>query len=152
MGRKADWVIERELALRREPWTLKGPGRLVKVVDGSQTRESVGGYITTGIHLVGKTALQIRQALGLNTDYHGNGVRIYKLARLPHLDEYEYDLTAKFPGGLSYNPGSDNEAKYPEGSDKIPQWKVLDNQLIAVLPDSLTLHLAQRLSYDWLLK
>ncbi|HXC96044.1 MAG TPA: hypothetical protein VNU92_10095 [Edaphobacter sp.] len=148
---KADWIIERELALRREPWTLNGPGRLVKVVNSGESRTEIEGYVTTGIHLLGRTAVGIRKALGLNTDHLGVGLRVYKLARFPHLDEYEYDLSAKFPGGLSYYPQSEEEAKYLEGDSRIPQWKIIKGAAIPVLPDFQELTLSDRLMYSWLL-
>ena len=152
MGRKADWIIERELALRKEPWTLVGPGRLVKVVNAGTERTAAMGYITTGQSLLGKTALAIRNALGLNAEDIDKGLRIYKLARFPYLDEYEYELTAKYPDGLSHNPQSDKAAKYLEGSDHIPQWTILAGARIPVKPDFLELALSEKFNYDWLLR
>jgi hypothetical protein len=152
MGRKANWIIEKELALRKEPWTLKGPGRLVKVVTEGEERAAASGYITTGGRLLGMTAFEIRRALGLNVDNMKRGVRVYKLARFPYLDEYEYDLTAKYPGGLSYNPQTEEKAKYLEGSERIPQWHILEGATIPVQPDFLELTFGTKFTYEWLLK
>jgi hypothetical protein len=82
-----------------------------------------GGYITLGKFLIGKTPEQIVAALGLKAIEFTNGARIYKFARLPQSSEYEYDLTAQFPGGLAYIPGL-SDPSYPSGSRKILQWKI----------------------------
>lgn len=133
MARMEDWQREAHDALRRELWTLKGYNAVVKVVPAGSSTPRAGGYITLGKFLIGKTPEQIVTALGLNAREFTNGARIYKFTRLPQASEYEYDLTAEFPGGLAYVPGL-SDPSYPPGSRKVPQWKIRKDVQIPVDP------------------
>jgi len=105
MARVQDWQHEVRDGLRRENWSLKGPNRIVKVLPLSAgTPSGLGGYITTGSSLLGKTPEQIQHALGLKARYLANGAAIYRFTRLPLTHEYEYELTAYYPDGLAFNP------------------------------------------------
>jgi hypothetical protein len=79
-----------------------------------------------------------------------NGARIYHLRRLPQTSEYDYELTAEFPGGLAYNPAS-SDPSYPPGSRKIHQWKIKDGVQIPVdSTNFLDLKPAQTFPGSWL--
>jgi len=121
MPRMNDWQREAHEAVRREVWSLRGPNQIVKVVPGGGGSAShLGGYITVGRFLLGKTPQQIEDALGLPHGFLRNGARIYRFTRLPLVQEYEYELTTDHPGGLAYNPAYSDPA-YPPGSPKIHQ-------------------------------
>jgi hypothetical protein len=109
MARMQGCQIQAHEGRRREICTLRGPTQVVKVVPlpapGTDPEEEVGGYIIVGKFLLGKTPLQMGQALGLPPSKLQNGARAYRFARLPQVSQYEYELTTYFPGGLAYNPG-----------------------------------------------
>jgi hypothetical protein len=70
MARMNDWQREIHEGTRRENWTLRGPNRVVKVVPlGGSPQNALGGFITVGSALLGKTPSQIEQALGLKRNY-----------------------------------------------------------------------------------
>jgi hypothetical protein len=152
MARMEDWQRDVDDGLRRENWSLKGPKRIVKVRPGGEkTLPALGGYITSGIFLSGKTPLQIEQTLGLPQGYLTSGARIYRFIRLPMIHEYEYELTAHYPGGLAFNPASSNPA-FPPGSAHVHQWRIKDGiQLPVDLRNILNLMPGQRFPYEWLL-
>jgi hypothetical protein len=152
MARQEDWKKEVRSAVRRENWSLSGPNRVVKVSPLQvPPRSEVDGYITTGQFLVGKLPSQIECALGLPLNYLCFGARIYRLLRLPMAHEYEYELTARFPDGLAFNPAH-SDPRYPAGSNKIHQWRIKKGFAVAVDDAaSLVLHPGQRFPYNWLL-
>jgi hypothetical protein len=39
--------------------------------------------------------------------------------------EYEYEMTALFPGGLAFSPAHNNP-EHPSGSPKMHQWNIKD--------------------------
>jgi hypothetical protein len=132
MARIEDWTREAHDAVRREMWSLSGPNKIVKVVKaGGTVAASLGGYITLAKYLINKTPAQIERDLGLHSDDLAGGARIYRFTRLPQSSEYEYDLTAEFPGGLAYYSGSSNNP-YPPGSRTIHQWKIRPGVTIPV--------------------
>ena len=151
MARITDWQREAHEAKRREVWSLRGPNQIVKVLPaGGAPASALGGYITIGRFLLNKTPTQIEIALGLQHGYLAKGARIYRFARLPELSEYEYELTAEFPGGLAYVPAHSNPS-YPPGTSKIPQWRIKPGAHIPV--DSrnfLDLKPGQVFPYPWL--
>lgn len=151
MARMNDWQREVYDATRRETWTLNGPNQVVKVVkSGGASAATLGGYITVGKFLLNKTPAQIEAALGLPRGYLANGARIYRFTRLPQVSEYDYELTAKFPDGLAYNPAY-SDPSYPPGSHSIHQWKIKSGVQIPV--DSarfLELKPGQIFPYTWL--
>jgi hypothetical protein len=153
MARMQDWQIEAHEARRREMWTLRGPTQVVKVVplpaSGTDPEEEVGGYITVGKFLLGKTPQQMGQALGLPPSRLQNGARIYRFARLPQVSEYEYELTTYFPDGLAYNPGFYDPA-YKPGSRAIHQWRIKKQSKIPVDSNFLDLKPGQVFPYSWL--
>jgi hypothetical protein len=105
-------------------WSLRGPNQIVKVIPGDMTvAHTLGGYITLGKYLINKTPTQIEKDLGLKHGYLIHGAKIYRFTRLPQISEYEYDLTANFPGGLAYYAGSSSDP-YPAGSRIIHQWRI----------------------------
>jgi hypothetical protein len=152
MTRRADWELEIDDSMKREVWTATGPNRPVKVCPAQNPLDfRLGGYITLGRYLIGKTSSEIERDLGLPRDFLLHGARIYKFSRLPQLSEYEYELTAAHPGGLSYH-GPIGKIVYPPGSEKIHQWRIVSGKTIPVEPDYCTVRLDQRLSESWLSK
>jgi len=151
MSRMNEWQREAHDAVRTEMWSLRGPSQIVKVVPAHWNAAShLGGYITLGKFLLGKTPNQIEAALGLPRDFLKAGARIYRFVRLPMVREYEYDLTAQYPGGLAFNPAH-SDLNYPPGDRKIHQWKIKPGVQIPV--DSinfLDLKPGQRFPYNWL--
>ena len=151
MTRRADWEIEMAESMRTEAWTLTGPNRPVKVVAIKKGGfPAIGGYITLGLFILMKTPDEIEKALGLLPDYLVHGALIYKFARLPNVSEYEYEDTAKLPGGLSYQPPTPGKPDYPEGSEKVKQWRIRTESSIPVDPNCLRLLPGERFPYDWL--
>jgi predicted methyltransferase len=151
MARMADWQRDMQDAVRREMWTLKGPTQVVKVVPGGgAAATTLGGYITLGKFLLNKTPAQIETALGLPAKYLASGARVYHFTRLPHVSEYEYELTAEFPDGLAFNPAHSNPA-YPPGSRSIHQWRIKPGVQIPVdARNFLDLKPGQIFPYSWL--
>jgi hypothetical protein len=151
MARMNDWQREAHEAVRREVWSLRGPNQVVKVLSaGGPVASMLGGYITIGRFLFGKTPAQIAIDLGLPPGYLGTGARIYRFTRLPRSTEYEYELTADFPGGLAYVPAHSNPS-YPPGKRTIHQWRIRPGVQIPV--DSKTmleLKPGQAFPYSWL--
>src|SRR5271169_4555290 len=76
--RMTDWQRDIHEGLRRENWSLAGPNRIVKVLPFGSVAAALGGYITVGTSLLGKTPLEIEGALGLPHRYLVNGARIYR--------------------------------------------------------------------------
>jgi hypothetical protein len=150
MPRMDDWQRDVYEGLRRENWSLRGPNCVVKVLPLGVPANALGGYITVGRSLLGKTPLQIQEALGLKPHYLDDGARIYRFARLPMLHEYEYQLTAKYPGGQAYNPAH-SDPNYQPGSDAINQWAIKEGVSVPVdARHFLDLHPSQKFPYDWL--
>jgi hypothetical protein len=151
MARMVDWQREVHEAVRREMWSLRGPNQVVKVTpSGATIASTLGGYITLGKYLLNKTPIQIEAALGLPAGYLATGARIYHFTRLPQVSEYEYELTAKFPGGLAYNPPLSNPS-YPPGSQTIHQWRIKPGVQIPVdSTNFLDLKPGQVFPYNWL--
>ena len=70
MSREPDWKAEIRDALRKEPWSLTGAQRLVKVVRmrtmmNTPERARAVGYVTQELYLFGKTPYQIERAAWL---------------------------------------------------------------------------------------
>jgi hypothetical protein len=152
MAKVNDWQRDIREGVRRENWSLNGPNRIVKVLPFGGAATALGGYITVGRFLLGKTPQQIEQALGLQHGYLAGGARIYRFSRLPLASECEYELTAQYPGGLAYNPAHSSPA-YPPGSFSVHQWRIKDGIQIPV--DSrhfLDLAPGTVFPYDWLLR
>lgn len=152
MARLPDWKKEIAEGLKREHWAIRGPNCIVKVLPLRAEATALGGYITLGKFLVGKNPNEIEGALGLEKKYLIEGARIFKFDRIPLQHEYEYELTAKFPGGLYYNPAHSDRRWLP-GDPSIQQWRILDDAAIPVdQSKSLELQPSQRVPYDWLVK
>lgn len=152
MARQPDWKKNVIDGLRREHWSIRGPTSIVKVLPLTANATSLGGYITLGKYLIAKTPKEIEKVLGLPMEYLADGARIYRFQRLPLQHEYEYELTAKFPGGLHFNPAH-SDFRYPPGDSAIYQWRILDNVAIPVdQSTSLEILPNQRMPYDWLVK
>ena len=151
MARMNEWQREAQEAVRREMWSLTGPNQIVKVLPGGGTVVStLGGYITLGKFLLNRTPAEIETALGLPPGYLAKGARIYRFTRLPQSSEYEYELTAEFPGGLAYNPAH-SDPSYPPGNRKIHQWRIKPGVQIPVdSTNFLDLNPGQVFPYDWL--
>jgi hypothetical protein len=150
MAQTDDWRREAQEAVRREVWTLKGPNQVVKVLPaGGTTASTLGGYITLGRFLLNKMPAQIETALGLPQNYLAKGARIYRFTRLPQSSEYEYELTAKFPDGLAFNPAHSN-LDYSPGSNAIHLWRIKPGVQIPVNPNFLELKPGQVFPYNWL--
>src|ERR1700674_5076742 len=132
MPRMNDWERDAHEAVRKEMWALRGPSQIVKVLPSSGgAAPQLGGYITLGKFLLGKTPQQIEEALGLPSGSLGSGARIFRFTRLPMIGEYEYELTALHPGGLAYAQGHSDPA-YPPGNRMIHQWRIKPGYKIPV--------------------
>ena len=151
MARMDDWQREALEAVRREVWSLRGPNQVVKVLPaGGSVASALGGYITIGRFLLGRTPAQIETDLGLPHGYLANGARIYRFTRLPQSTEYEYELTANFPGGLAHVPAHSNPS-FPPGNPTIHQWRIRPGVQIPVDSTSmLELKRGQAFPYGWL--
>jgi hypothetical protein len=128
--------------------------QIVKVVArpsiGAKPESAVGGYITLGKFLLGKTPRQIEQALGLQPGYLAAGARIYRFTRLPTVSEYTYELTTQYPDGLAYN-AAHSDPRFPPGSRVIHQWKIKRGSEIPVdAANLLDLSPTQVFPYSWL--
>jgi hypothetical protein len=135
MARKEAWEREAHEAVKREAWSLSGPNQILKVcAAGGSAASRLGGYITLRKFLINKNPSQIERALGLPPLWLANGARIYRFLRLPQSSEYEYDLTAAFPGGLAFT--SYSNPSYPPGDRTIHQWKINPGVTIPVDPIS----------------
>jgi hypothetical protein len=131
MARAQDWEQDIRDGRLRESWALKGPNRLVKVKPYGTLATAVGGYVTLGCYLVGMKPAEIGRALGLPDDFLRNGATIFCLTRLPVTSEYEYELTARYPDGESYNPIV-RDPRYRPGAAHIHQWQIKDSVVIPV--------------------
>jgi hypothetical protein len=150
MPRMNEWQRDIHEGLRRENWSLHGPNQIVKVLPYGSAAIALGGYITVGTSLLGKTPQQIEQALGLKALYLASGARVYRFTRLPLIHEYEYELTALHPGGLAFNPAH-SDPRYPPGNPTVQQWRIKENVLIPVDSGAfLDLSPGQRFPYEWL--
>lgn len=130
--RSADWKSEIRQGLRKEKWSLSGPNRIVKVMPLDRERhQAAGGFITLARFLLGLTPKQIENELGLPKGHLESGARIYRFARLPGPSEYDFELTAKYPNGLAYNPAH-GDPRYGPGSDKKLQWQIHEGVQIPV--------------------
>ena len=119
-------------ATRKENWSLTGSNRVVKVVPLNwSSLQSTGGYITLARYLHGKTPPEIEKHLGLPSGFLSCGACIYSLTRLPNPSEYDYELTAKFPDGLAYNPAH-GDPRYAPGSAQTHQWQIKSDVKIPV--------------------
>jgi hypothetical protein len=138
-------------AVRREMWSVRGPNQIVKILPAGGTAAStLEGYITLGRFLLNKTPGQIETALGLPPGYLAMGARIYHFTRLPQASEYEYELTAEFPGGLAYNSAYSNPS-YPPGGRTVHQWRIKPGVQIPVdSTNVLDLKPGQVFPYAWL--
>ncbi|MBA2920537.1 hypothetical protein GON01_02385 [Sphingomonas sp. MAH-20] len=129
---REEWRKEAEEAVRREDWALNGPKRIVKVTPLDRgIVGAAGGYITLAKFLNGKTPQEVEKELGLPLGFLASGMVVSTFARLPMSSEYEYELTAKFPGGLYYNKAYSDE-NYPPGSNSIHQWKIREGVQIPI--------------------
>lgn len=151
MPQMNEWQRDAHNAVRREVWSLRGPNQIVKVQpSGGGVASQLGGYITLGKFLLGKTPQQIEEAIGLPHGLLRGGARIYRFTRLPLVEEYEYELTALHPGGLAYNPAHSNPA-YPPGNRAIHQWAIKPGTQIPVdSTNFLDLKPGQPFPYNWL--
>ena len=148
MTRMTNWQRQIHDEKRKENWSVAGPNAIVKVLPFSSNAAALDGYITLGKYLLGKTPLQIQHALGLPPTYLMNGAAVFRLARLPRPDEYEYELTTKYPDGLAYN-AAHSSPLYPPGSNTIHQWRVKKGILLPV-SKSIQLRPGECLPYNWL--
>jgi hypothetical protein len=129
---ESDWKKEIRNGTRKEKWTLTGANRVVKVVPLDRSpQDTAGGYITIARLLNGLTPEGLEKNLGLPVGFLKSGARIYRFTRLPQQSEYDYELTAKYPDGLAYNPAHGDE-RYGPGSNKIHQWRIHEGVKIPV--------------------
>ena len=125
MPRQDDWQQEMRDAIRLEGWALVGPNRVVKVVPiGRPLAPALKGFVCLEKSLLGKAPSAMEGALGLPSGFLHGGCRVYRFKRLPMTSEVEYELTAKHPAGLAFNPAMHDPA-YPAGSNAIHQWRLL---------------------------
>src|SRR5258708_2842714 len=153
MARREDWQIEMDDATKKEEWKPTGFSRPVKVCPAEKPLEFyLGGYFTLGKYLLGKTPAEIERDLGFPRDFLKHGARLYKFARLPQISEFEYELTAYHPDGLSDQGPFPGKIYYPPGSPKIHQWRMLKGKFIPVDPEYFTVRPGFRLPESWLTK
>jgi hypothetical protein len=165
MARKQDWQREVEDARRRDEWSLTPPTRLIKVVPvEAPVMKAVRGYVTVEKSIIGRTPRQLEDALGLPAGLFNRGCRVYRLTRLPHAHEIEYELTLDQPDGLPFDEWAalDNALRgrlamdgrlgpyrpakpiYRPGSRSIHQW-----QLTAALPAAVVIELLPNVTYPY---
>jgi hypothetical protein len=153
MTRREDWEIEIDDAMKRESWQATGPNRPVKVCPAEWTIDiRLGGYITLGKYLIGKTPQDIERDLGLPRDFLVHGARIYKFTRLPQPSEFEYRLTADHPDGFADEGAFPRKTYYPPGSPRIHQWKIAAGKSIPVEPAYYTVRPGLKFPREWLSK
>ncbi|WP_281559043.1 hypothetical protein [Thalassomonas sp. RHCl1] len=110
-------------------WKLTGKNRLIKVVAPLSAITNNLGYVTQEKFIDGLTPLQIERDLGLKPKMLITGAKIYRLMRLPKLEEFENRLSTSFPGGsvFEWQQISEQEFKerdfWPPGKG-FPQWQV----------------------------
>jgi hypothetical protein len=158
MGGMNEWQRDIYEGLRRENWSLTGPTRIVKVIPANAkigTDSRTGnwrnlGYITVGKNLCARTPKQIEADLGLLSGSMDSGAWIYKITQTPAVHQYEYELTAKFPDGLAFNPAH-YSPDYPPGAAWVHQWRITDPNFKAFNPIYYALLPAAKLPYAWLL-
>jgi hypothetical protein len=158
MSRMNVWAIEMREGLRRENWSLSGPARIVKVIAAGteigvnpKTNQWGGlGYITLGKNLVGRTPKDIEGSLGLRIGSMTAGAWIYKISQFPLFGQYEYELTADYPDGLSFNPIHASPF-YPPGARWAHQWRITDPNFRSFNPAYYALATDSKFPYDWLL-
>ena len=125
MARQHDWHHEMQDAIRHEAWSLIGPRRIVKVVPASRpATDALKGFVCLEKSLLGKAPPAIEIALGLPPGFLRGGCRVFRFKRLPMTTEVEYELSAKYPNGLAFNPAMHDPAFAP-GSPSIHQWRLL---------------------------
>lgn len=152
MGRAEDWEDEVRDALRTEDWALTGPRRLIKVVALPHVAAgSLRGFVGLEKVLIGKTPHQIERTLGLPSNVLRSGCRVYRFKRLPMSHEVDYELDARHPDGLAFDPATLDEARaqrrqapakprvkvYPPGAAHVHQWKLLVDLPVAPVLDLL---------------
>ena len=112
-------------ARKREAWSLKGPSRIVKILQiGPSRPRALHGYVCQEKVLLGRTPFEIERNLGLKLGYLQSGCGVYALQRLPLTCEYEYELTTAQPGGLAFDSVISNP-DYAPGHPFIHQWRLL---------------------------
>jgi hypothetical protein len=145
MPRTQGWDRDIRDGIRNEPWNLSGPNRPIKVRPRSAPQVRVAsGYFTLGKFLVGRTPAQIEADLGLKRALLTEGAFIWRFSRPPRISEYEYELTAAFPGGLSFNPGH-SDPDYGPGRGFLHQWSPKPGVNIPVRPRPIELLPGERL-------
>ncbi|PKQ12979.1 MAG: hypothetical protein CVT70_06000 [Alphaproteobacteria bacterium HGW-Alphaproteobacteria-1] len=131
-------------------WSLAPGNRLVKVVGPPRSADSgelksVTGYFTQEKYLFGLSCTEIERVLGLRPNELAYYANVYSFAWLPKSGEFEYKMSAAFPGGEVFDESkkkdffdkraahletkgrykgaydADYDA-YPPGSDMVPQW------------------------------
>jgi hypothetical protein len=157
MSRMKEWQRDIHEGLRRENWSLTGPTRIVKVIPAHAEigTDRAGnwkglGYITVGKNLSGRTPKQIEADLGLCIGSMDSGTWIYKITQIPWARQYEYELTAKFPDGLAFNPAHASP-DYPPGAAWVHQWRITHPNFKAFNPVYYSLPPATKFPYAWLL-
>jgi len=122
MPRSEEWKHELRDARRREAWSLTGPLRIVKVTPRERPLpKQVHGYVCLEKSLLGKTPPEMETLLGLPSGMLAGGCRVFRLKRLPMGHEVDYELTARYPAGLAFNPAM-YDLRYAPGSDAVHQW------------------------------
>ena len=103
------------------------------------------------VERVGKTPHQIERTLGLPSNVLRSGCRVYRFKRLPMSHEVDYELDARHPDGLAFDPATLDEARaqrrqapakprvkvYPPGAAHVHQWKLLVDLPVAPVLDLL---------------
>ncbi len=122
MAKNEDWKDEVSGALRREPWSLFGPTRPVKVIARRAVAPTqLGRYFCLEKSLLGRTPLQMESLLGSRAGELAGGCSVFRFKRLTTTQEVDYELTAKYPDGQAFNPAV-HDHRYLPGSSAIHQW------------------------------
>lgn len=127
-----------------------------------QGRRSVSGYFTLAKWFYGATPIDIEERLGLRRGEFGSVAFAVVFCRLPRFDEFEYCLTAAYPGGKHRTRdedfaslASDTNAPpsvgavsdraltpvgrhYPRGDGVVHQWRLLNEIEISPLIRTIT--------------
>ena len=145
MARREEWQRELADGRRREDWSLHGPKRIVKVTPSEQPiARGLKGFFCLEKSLLGATPSVLELRLGLRHGSLANGCRVYRFLRLPTQGEVEYELTARYPNGLAFNPAMDDPS-YPPGHAAVHQWR-----LLVELPVECLLTLPSGTSYPYM--
>ncbi|WP_144766554.1 hypothetical protein [Methylobacterium dankookense] len=94
-----------------------GAGKLVRVTNPVDERNTAKGYFTIWTALAGKDTDEIRKTLGLKDTDLITGAFVYKLLRVPEPHEFEVRGYTTLPDGIPLKAGEKTDAAgFPAGT------------------------------------